>query len=80
MKWKSKLIINSYTNINKTNSQLSPYLTEQKQKSWNMTLDIQILDWDRGKTGRGGVKPVNGNPIPPLDNWIQNGNTYINKG
>ena len=45
-----------------------------------MTLDIQILDWDRGETGRGGAKPVNGNPIPPLESWIQNGNTYINKG
>jgi len=24
----------------------------------------------------GGVKPVNGIPIPSLDNWISNGNTY----
>jgi hypothetical protein len=27
----------------------------------------------------GGIKPVNGIPTPPLDNWISNGNTYINK-
>ena len=26
----------------------------------------------------GGVKPVYGIPIPLLDNWISNGNTYLN--
>jgi len=41
----------------------------------NMTLEIQILASDMHKQGVV-VKPVNG---IPLDNWITNGNTYMNK-
>jgi hypothetical protein len=43
-----------------------------------MAWEIKVLDWDRHKNVEGlnwlmGSKPF------PLDNWISNSNTYINK-
>jgi hypothetical protein len=43
-----------------------------------MTLEIQVLAWDRHKN----VVELNqlmGSQPSPLDNWFSNSNTYINK-
>jgi hypothetical protein len=42
-------MLNNFTNINKSDIYLSPQIVEQKEKTWNMTLEIQILVWDRYK-------------------------------
>ena len=39
-----------------------------------MTLEIQVLVWDRHKTVAG-LNPLMGFQTSPLDNWIFNGNT-----
>jgi hypothetical protein len=44
-----------------------------------MTLVIQILAWDRHKNVAGLNSLMRSHPSP-LDNWIYNSNTYINKG
>jgi hypothetical protein len=43
-----------------------------------MTLGTQVLAWDRRKNVVE-LNPLVGSQPPPLDNWISNGNTYINK-
>ena len=56
--------------------ELSPLiLTHWTQKGQRcMMLEILLLVWKTQKYG--GVKPVNEIPIPPLDHWFSNGNTY----
>jgi hypothetical protein len=43
-----------------------------------MTLEIQLQSWDRHKN-MGRLQWLMGPQPSPLDNWISNGNTYINK-
>jgi hypothetical protein len=43
-----------------------------------MTLEIQVLAWGRHKNVVG-LNWLMGSQPSPLDNWILNGNTYINK-
>jgi hypothetical protein len=43
-----------------------------------MTLEIQVLAWDRHKNVAGLNWLIESQPFP-LDSWIFNGNTYINK-
>jgi hypothetical protein len=43
-----------------------------------MTLEIQVLAWDRHKNVTG-LNWLMGIPTSLLDNWISNDNTYINK-
>jgi hypothetical protein len=43
-----------------------------------MVLEIQVLAWDRHKKVAG-LNQLMGTQISPIDNWISNGNTYINK-
>jgi len=44
----------------------------------HMTLEIQVLDWD-GHTIVAVLNLLMGSQLSPLDSWISNGNTYINK-
>jgi hypothetical protein len=44
-----------------------------------MALEIQGLAWDKYKYVLGGLTRLMGSQPSPLDNWISNGNTYINK-
>jgi hypothetical protein len=43
-----------------------------------MTLEIQVLAWNRHTYGAG-LNMLMGFQQTPLDNLISNGNTYINK-
>ena len=43
-----------------------------------MTLEIQVMTWDRHKNVVG-LNWLMGSHLSPLDNWISNGNAYINK-
>jgi len=43
-----------------------------------MTLEIQVLVWD-GHKNVAGLNRLLGSQPSPLDNWISNGKTYINK-
>ena len=69
------LIMNS-TNINK-NAITSPlnwtHWTQKRPK--HMTLEIQVIAWDRDT----GLNWLMGPQPSTLDNWISNGNAYINK-
>jgi hypothetical protein len=42
-------MVNNSTNINKANNHLSSQPIEHKKDSWQMTLEIQVLAWDRHK-------------------------------
>ena len=69
-------MFNNSTKINKTNNHLASELSEKKP--WHVTLEIQILASVRHKN----VVWFNwlmGSQPSILDNWISNGNTYINK-
>jgi hypothetical protein len=43
-----------------------------------MTLEIQVLTWDRHRNVMG-LNRLMGSQPAPLYNWIFNGNTFINK-
>jgi hypothetical protein len=43
-----------------------------------MTLEINVLVWNRHKNVAGLNRLIRSQPSP-LDNWVSNGNTYINK-
>ena len=43
-----------------------------------MMLEIQVLAWD-GHINVAGLNRLMGSQPSPLDNWISNGNTFINK-
>jgi hypothetical protein len=48
------MVVNNSTKINKTNNHLSPSLTEQTKKGpQHMTVEIQVLAWDRHKNVAG---------------------------
>jgi len=47
------VIVNNSTNINKSNNQLSPQISEYKKDHICMTLEIQVLAWDKHKMWRG---------------------------
>jgi hypothetical protein len=54
------------------NEQLSLTFIQWTQKNpWHMTLEIQILDWDRHKTVAG-LNWLSGYKSSPLDNWFSN--------
>jgi ribosomal protein S15P/S13E len=42
-------MVNTSTNINKTNNHLSPHITEHKKDHDIMTLEIQVLVWNMHK-------------------------------
>ena len=57
-------LLNTRENHNKGHY-LSPSPTEHKRKPQQRTLEIQVLIWDRHQKQQcGGIKPVNGTPIP----------------
>ena len=44
------MIVNNSTNIDKTNNHLSSQIFEDKKENdQHMTLEIQVLEWDRPK-------------------------------
>jgi len=47
-------------------------------KPWPMTLEIQVLAWDRHKHVAG-LNRLMGLQCSPFDNWISSGHTYISK-
>ena len=79
--WKESLnsdsqVINS-TNIKSDQSPVS--LAHWTQKiPWHMTLEMQVLAWDRHKN-MAGLNWLMGSQPSPLNNWISNSNTWINK-
>ena len=46
-------MLNKSTNVNKTNNHLSSQLIEHKKDHGHMTLEIQILAWDKHKNVAG---------------------------
>lgn len=44
---KFKVMVTNTTNIGKTNKHLSSQLIRHKQKTRHMTLETQVLPWDR---------------------------------
>jgi hypothetical protein len=56
-------------NINKTINYLSSQLIEYIKRPRHMTLEIQVLVWDRHEN----VEGLMGSQILLLDNWISNG-------
>ena len=55
------MMVNTPTNINKANDNFS-FNSLNIKKATHITLEIQILAWDKYKK-YGGVKPVSGIPI-----------------
>jgi hypothetical protein len=57
---------------------LKPIKNLKKIRPCHMTLEIQVLVWDRHTCCR--IKPVNEIPtLLPCDNWISHDNININK-
>jgi hypothetical protein len=57
----------------------SPFCTHLiRKRPRHMTLKIQDLTWDRHKNVAG-INRLIESQSSPLDNWISNGSTYINK-
>jgi hypothetical protein len=77
-------MVDNSMNINKMNNHLSTQLIEHKKKKTTtradgqVVLEIQVLTWDRHKNVRRLNWLIGSQPFP-LDNWISNDNTYINK-
>jgi hypothetical protein len=73
------MVINS-TNINKTKNHLSsePNSLNTMKRPRHMTLEIQILAWNKHNNVTGLSRLMEYQPYS-LDNWISNGKTYINK-
>jgi len=73
------MVINS-TNINKTKNHLSsePNSLNTKKRPRHMTLEIQILVWNKHNNVTGLSRLMEYQPYS-LDNWISNDKTYINK-
>jgi hypothetical protein len=42
-------MVNTYSNVNKTNNHRSPELIEHKKRPLHMTLEIQVLAYDSHK-------------------------------
>ena len=59
-------MVKNYTNINKTNNHFWHQIIEHKKRRLHMTLEIQVLVWDRHKNVAR-VKLVN--RIPALPSW-----------
>ena len=74
------MVINSINintmNLNKTT--LINWTHSPQDSPRHMTLEIQVLVWDSHKH-LAGLKQLMGSQPSSLDNWIANGNTYINK-
>jgi len=72
------MIVNNFTNINKTKYHISSQLIEYKNSPRHMTLNILVLAWDRHTNVAELNRLMRCQPFP-LDSWIFNGFTYINK-
>jgi hypothetical protein len=59
-------------NINKAINYLSSQLIEYIKRPRHMTLEIQVLVWDRHENVEG-LNWLMGSQILLLDNWISNG-------
>ena len=70
-------MVNNSININKTNNLISPSHWTQKRPQ-NLTLEIQVLAWDRHKYVAG-LNRLMGFQPSHIDSWISNGKTYQNK-
>ena len=65
------------TNMIKANEPLSsPQIIEHRKRSQNFPMENQVLAWDRHKHVTGLNQLIGSTP---LNNWISNGNTNINK-
>ena len=72
---KINMIVNNSTNINKRT--ITSHLNSMNTKR-TTTYDVGNPDPGLGQAQRyDGVKPVDRNPTPLLDNWSSNDNTYI---
>jgi hypothetical protein len=71
------MVNNSITSINKSNNRLLPQIIEHK-KDHKITLEINVLAWERHKN-MVELNRLIGYKPSPLDIWISNGSTYINK-
>jgi hypothetical protein len=71
--------LKSFININKNEQTPLPLNSLNIQKGpRNMTLQIQVLAWDRHNSVAG-LNPLMGFQPSPVDNCISNGYAYINK-
>ena len=67
--------ISTISTQRKINSHLK---TLNIKRQGHILLEIQILSWDRQNNVAGFYQLMGPQP-PPLDNWVSNGNTDVNK-
>ena len=73
-------MINNSTSIIKMKNCPSPQIIENKKKTYQLTFEIQVLAWYiHNVAGLNQLMVFQLPPPLPLDNWISNGNTDVNK-